>query len=533
MKEATRRILPALGLCALLVLAGSGIALSELSGELTTTEPLRLDGSIEARTAVGAVHVRSDDVGAVPATLHAEKVKVEYTWRNGTRAQVMPGGEGIARHKVSGGYEVRNFTDVAIEVTREDDPPELLAITNGRDTGAIDANGTQLTQVTTVAEETITRVEEPEEKQWVGDAPRRHGFWYEIQGPWVSVTELTTATVQGDFLVFVHNVTLQIETPNGTTTHWTGYEEEHPDRPVSDFESRVTVLHVTNGSLDLSAPQAVELYTGEANSQFTGEVRGKNVQGALSGDDAAYRFDGGRLEASGSGSLDLRASPRDASMPGTPEAERSAELEAAISGSYDIEPTTGVTRVPVDDASDGSIGWLPLLGAGLFLLLAGIVVTSREKIKSTVDAARAEVRDRRVSEWMRTGDRLTRVRDYERALTWYTKVADRYPNYAEAWYSRGACLGELGRHAAASEAYERANELVGGDDPEIIDRIAAHAWRAGDDERAIEWFRRLAHEDPRRLRERLSDGEFAELLEREELLEVLDSGQEDGAAGYV
>lgn len=49
--------------------------------------------------------------------------------------------------------------------------------------------------------------------------------------------------------------------------------------------------------------------------------------------------------------------------------------------------------------------------------------------------------------------------EYARALTYFEKAVEIFPNYAEAWYQAGFCYGMLGRHAEALRATRQAARL--------------------------------------------------------------------------
>lgn len=83
--------------------------------------------------------------------------------------------------------------------------------------------------------------------------------------------------------------------------------------------------------------------------------------------------------------------------------------------------------------------------------------------------------------------------DLDGALEQIEQGLARFPASGELWLHRGRINAQLGRHAAASSAYEAALVLVPGHS-EAIDHFVGRARATGDHGDAVRWLtRRLAH----------------------------------------
>lgn len=511
------------GLLLLAALPAAGA--TPLEGTISVTSSVTLAGSTQAAAEHGALHVHLDDVNPGEIRLTAEQITVTTEWIEGKTVRT-PTGETVAVDDGRGEAQ-HTFQDAEMTLTGFEGSPEVLGIAAGE--AEMTASGDEASRIDTIRDANITQVGASEDTTGTGEAPP--GFWYRIAGPWLEIPDLDRAELAGSFDLFVNNVTMQIDSASGSWENWTGLREESENAAVSSYELRVTTLRVETGRLVVERPSAVDLLSESAHAQVDGEVTADSADGDLMGLDSRYVFDDAPLKMTGSGEMDLQAAPGSGETGGSIGEEVRDRVDLAPTGSFDVAEGPGVTVTPIDAAASDALPWTQI-GLGALAVLAVGLFLVRDRVRAIVDTIRARVRERRVEAWMRAGDRLMAVRDYERAHGYYARVAKRYPEVAEAWYSKALVLTELGRHTDAADAYAEANALVGGDDPELVDLAATAAWRGGERDRARELFERLSVLDPMRLRERLSKPEMSD-LDEQPWVDALFEPDEEGMAPYA
>ncbi|MDX1610796.1 MAG: tetratricopeptide repeat protein [Candidatus Thermoplasmatota archaeon] len=489
---------PLLLALALLLAASPALAEGALTGQLKAPDGLALDGSTTARLDTGILHLRDNGLPVDAVTLTAEAATITVSWQEGYRT-LIDGRE--FRQYQDRGQDRHTFQDVQLSLAPDQAVPEVLAML-GTNAQAVAATQGQAT-VSTIADADVTQVEWSPETQGTEDAP---GFWYHVQGPWVHFQGFDQATVQGNLDLFVNNVTLSLTAGQGTAQetweHWTGYKEADPGAPVTHFETRVTILELRGAELEIrDAPASLMAEQGEVD--LDGQVRAGVVVGELTDALHRYTYPEAPLRMHGQGTLALAAAIGGAAQ-GAIDRQAGHWVTLTPQGDYAVEPTSGMYASPLEapDAG-GTSDWIWMLTGFALVSITATVVLARSHLVRAWDGYRAKRRERNVREWMRTGDRLTGVRDFAKAHTWYAKVTQAYPEVTEAWYAQAVALSELGRHHEAAQAYRRANELLGGDDPEIMDLAALAHFKAGEREAAQALWSELAILDPLRLQRRL------------------------------
>lgn len=177
----------------------------------------------------------------------------------------------------------------------------------------------------------------------------------------------------------------------------------------------------------------------------------------------------------------------------------------------------------------GSALWLVVPA----LLLAAGAVAPWGRLWDGLARWRARRRQDRVTRWLRIGDLLFDVREFDWALAWYERIVDAYPDSREAWNSVAACLEEMGDHAGACEAYLEAYELMPEGDLYLLSRAVVSAWRAGDETEALALWETLAQRDPETARRRLEAPEFVELRGDERVQRILGSDDPGMGTSYA
>ncbi len=506
-------------LIALLLVAPGALAQAgSLSGALDARERLALGGETNAALEDGVLHLRTPDLAGSEISLTADRVEINVRWQQGYRT-VVDGDE--VRYYTGFGNDTHTFLDAEINLGRLQPTPELLAIVGSHASATGSDDG--LTLVDIVHDTDLTRVEWSEQSQSTGEDPP--GFWYHVDGPWLRLNELQTAQVAGDFDLFVNNVTLAVDHREGSWDHWTGYKENNPERPVSRFESRVTVIHVLGGDLELSTPRGIDLLGREATAGVDGTITAERADGKLATESALYEFEDAPLYLDGQGQIKLRAGDQGGRAQGALQYDSPIPVHLQPTGTYSVRETQGVVTTETETPLESSSTWL-WIAAVLVVILTGVATRFAGPIQQRIIEAKARRREQRVEAWMHNGDRLTSVRDYEGALGWYARVVSAYPSVTEAWYAMAVVLTELGRHAEAAEAYGKANEQLGGDDPELLDLAGLAAWRAGETEQARDAWEQLSVVDPVRLRERLRDPSLGELADEPWVRQLFETPKE-------
>jgi len=509
-----------------LLLVPPAAASTPLKGGLDVAPDVGIDGDTQAATDSGLLHARVATVADASVELEASKIEVTTDWQETTRARTPTGQSYDADYDV--GTDTYRFSDASMTLETFDRSPEVLAI--GTDDAQVSAQSTGQVDLGMIENRNITQVGTSDEASAADQAPP--GFWYHVGGPSLSFANLDQGTVTGDFTLFVHNVTMVVDSDGSEPwRNWTGERYENPSSPVSEYEIRVTVIEVTDGTLTLETPDALSMIGRQSDLTVDGTITADQAQGELIEGTTKYTFRDAPLRLEGSGSLSAMSPSVTGTVGGTAVAPNTEPIKLETAGQFDVEDNSDVSVSSVPAEQSASNDGLTMVAGAIALALVGLFL-ARGRLRPAIERVRAHVRERRVEQWMEAGDRLTSVRDYEKAHECYAKITDKYPEVAEAWYAKGVVLSELGRHDASANAFEEANEAIGGDDPELIDLSAREAWQAGDETRARPLFEELAVKDPMRLRERLNEPAFAELRD-EPWIEALFEPDEEDLSSYA
>lgn len=507
--------------------AASSPADGHLHGTVVSAEPLEIDGRLETDPSTGVVHARSSHVDSLRASLSAQTLRVSYTWQSGEHVRATPEGDDLVRVIHDSGEETKLLDNATATIDGLQRSPEILVDASPSSLDpTVEAIGQGSVDVTGLLGRTLTNVEHSPNTTAVGETPPRHGFSYTLDEPRISVDGLDEVTVQGSFAIFVNNVTLDASTPEEDFEHWTGYQERSVG-PASTFESRVTRIYAEDATLTLRASNKIDLVSEGLSAHLSGHVNTTRAVGTLASDTTEYEWNDDKVSLDGTGKVTFAAKPSlDAYAAVSNGSATQLPVEMGTEGRFDVAQTQNLavsSQTTVEQASPASsiASWWWLIVP--LVLVSGVITLGRRTLGAKIDSARAELRERRVQSWMQTGDRLTSVREFERALKWYDQTTETYPNHAEAWYAKGACLAEMDDHEGAAQAYARANELLGGDDPQLLDMAATEAWNAGDEELAMSWFEELADIEPNRFLQRIQEPGYQDLRERPRIQACLDS----------
>lgn len=522
------------GFLAIVVIASPLSAAQGLSGQIYTTEPLELTGSLGGHLDDGAAHVRTDDLSTGAVNLSADSLKLSYRSEKG---------DGFGREGRDALVNIREpsenhtlwFTNLSMDIQPFAPPAEILAIAAGPG-GEIRVDSTAQAAAEVVRNETVTDVGDRDSAQSVtGNQENEFSFSYVVDGPWVSLSQLDAATISGDFFIFVNNVTLNISTGDGERhEHWTGRERTPGSTPGTwSYEHRLTVLEVKNGTLSVELPRGVRVLGPTGDLSVDGSVHGREVSGRLFAARQGYRFDQAPLDLAGKGHAAFRAASSGGQLDGFISSSAQPRLAAEIEGALEVTPRPGVTIEQVETTDVAPTGvltaWLPWILS--LIVMIGLLVRYRDQLRLWWADRRSRHREEMINRHLRTGDRLFKNRDYAGAERCYRRIVERYPDAPEGWDSLGPCLEELERFSDAAEAYEKTSELLSGD-PYLLAQAAACAWQAGDETRAVELALAAADKDQDAAVRHLTRSECRGLRARQELADLFGGGHESDAS-YV
>lgn len=522
-------------LLALSVVSAATGSLATIDGELRGASGASISGAQEIAAREGAVHTASAGVEDPGLQLEAEKL-IGHTSFERVR-EAAGAGVTVAWVVTEEARENLSFTRSHLNVTGWDEAPEVLAYWDDSASLAGFAAGGDV-DAAPVQDQRITKIQEGSDQyRSVGlDDDPPHGFWYRIEGPWVGHHGFDRAKLVGDFTLFVHNATFEVEHRSGTWENWTGLRRDPGPTPgTATVESRVTVLKVTNGTLSLSATDDVEVYGPETSTDVEGTVSANHVSGALTSPQHRFLFEGTPLELEGQGTVEMRAVPPGAETVSSEATGQGESLTLEPIGRFDVGSTPGleVESVSAETAStgDGILPWVPI---GLLVLaLAAAGWRGNHHVRRWWAERSARQRQEQEQRWLKTGDKLFEAREFEEAHHWYQRVVDAYPNSLEGWNSLAACYEELGRPGKASEAYEHTHRLFSGGDPPTLWQAVRTAHVAGQMDRALELAKELRELDEDLLRNRLSEDRFRELRERAGLGDRFGQDGSQTGASYV
>lgn len=254
---------------------------------------------------------------AVTINLTAERLHLHTHWQKGEKPPVplVPGH--IVRDE---GHLHANETDVNLTAVAWDGPSQALAIptqaaldasAEGESHQALHPPSKPLASAGYTNHETVGPDQDPPGYEATLDeaTPAHH--------------RLDQATLEGDFNLFLHNLTLHIDPDEGTAwDHWTGYRANE-DGATGSYELRVTRLHVEGGTLDIRASDALSLVHQELTATHRGHIGLAAASGLLHVDGRAIHLADDRVQLQGEGTAHLGKG-----TPPTP-------LELSVEGDYE------------------------------------------------------------------------------------------------------------------------------------------------------------------------------------------------------
>lgn len=416
----------------------------------------------------GAVHIHGQETPN-RLTLQAEEITLEYEWDEG-RTAGPPGQEQFYRQAMDKGRASESFSDVSLDVSTFQHEPEVLAYGNGSEP-RIRSGGTGDQVFARLETRFLTGVGVPPDAESTNGS-REIGFWYSPDGDWMAAHGSDEATVDGDFSLFLNNLTVAVRQGGKTVwENWTGYREETTGPAASSYERHLLQAHVTNGTLTVAEDDGISVFGSLLGVEANGIVTAETATGRLDLEDAAFAFDGEPLRMEGEGSFHIRESSTDPASGLALSVEEGSRFD--VLGGQRVDPGLGT--------DEGVLGWrlwtpLSLLG----LAVAGAVAHHAGYTKRALTRWRSD----RYTKWMTRGRELANAADYDQAATCFRRATRAQPAKGVAWYHLAIALLEDGRPREVLGVIDEAREgqaVI--DELDFLDLEAQAARRAGDHER--------------------------------------------------
>ncbi|MBW3583236.1 MAG: hypothetical protein KY455_09080 [Euryarchaeota archaeon] len=454
-------------LAILLATCGTGTSASSSAAieGVWTTWPVEVDGTTSLRGATGGVLIK--DPPALESTrLTAEKIVIKVGWERGVYVQ---GDRSLWKHVVDRGRDSISLNEATVGFSSFQGVPLFLGFSD-TDEIAITATARDgLTLIPSDGDQVVT-VGTTSETVSAGDDPAMLGFSYITQGPAMKGITTGSARVEGSFDLFVHDVRIEAEGQDGAWSDWTGYWESDPGAPFSEYELRVTVLHVKNGTFS-STGENIGLFLPSMDIDVDGTITSTDVTGRIRQDDDIHIFKSDRFRLEGSGSLAVEAAPVE-SIPSV--WVRSAE-------GFKISGASTVETLPAADAADPGPAFRGLASFGALGLIAAVGLMT----VGIIPAPTAGSRSYQYGAWMRQGDRAAECREWRRASRCYRRAARSQRSDPSALFEWARAELEAGDPVAAERAASRAAALP---DMDRADALELLVWTAHlrEDDAAVE-----------------------------------------------
>ncbi|PSG97678.1 hypothetical protein BRD56_03880 [Thermoplasmatales archaeon SW_10_69_26] len=425
----------------------------------------------------GAVYYHGREVPAA-MTLEADRIVLDYAWEEGHQAGP-PGQEGFYETSTDHHRVSEAFTNASLEVGSPEDRPEVLAYP-GHGTPRVQASGTGDQSLTSFDVPYLTRIGVQEDGESTNDS-QMIGFWYQPHPTWSAGVASDEAVVEGDFSLFVNNVTVTIrENGEPRWENWTGYREEDTGPAASGFERHLLRVHVTNGSLRLAQNDALTVLGPQLEAQASGVVSAATASGQVEVADQVFAFQDDALRLEGQGIFHVAER--------SPSVEEGLLFEVEEGSRFDVQGGQPVdARTGTSQGVSGWQLWAPVSLLGL--AVAGGVTHRAGYTTQVLDRWRSD----RYTKWMTRGRELANAADYHQAATCFRRATRAQPVKGVAWYHLAIALLENGRPSEVLEVVDEARrgEAVI-DELDFLDLEAQAAKRAGDHERCREAVARLA-----------------------------------------
>lgn len=513
------------GACAvLLVLAGLVLPNGAAEGSQLRVQgtPVSLIGSHTTLVEPGAVHLQQE--GEPHAfRVEADGLELAYAWKRGTAVEGAAGGE-LLGARTGDGESSPRFANASMTLEATEETAEILAFP-GNGSPTIEAEGAGEHSFDRLDASHLTRVGRSPGSQDAGEM-NTIGFWYQPAEDWMAASGGDRAVVEGNFSLFVNNVTVTVdEGGEAAWSNWTGYREDARAPGVHTYERHLLVVHVTGGRLEVAAEDDVTVLAPRLTVEVDGTVTAASATGRLHVTDVPVAFHNDPVWMEGNGRLHLTES--ETGIDGEEGLTMAVDARSSFSleGGEPVESSS--SRFPAPP--DGRAAWGLVAG----LAATGVLVGARRTGVGGQLVGRW--RASRYTKWFTRGRELADARDYGPAATCFRRAARAQPAKGVAWYFLAITLLEDGRPREVLDVVDEAREgeaII--DELDFLELEAEAARRTDDEDRCREAVRRLAEGSEAMASTLARDLALDEDLLGDALAERLSVGEDDEELpGYV
>lgn len=492
------------------------------TSQLKTGTPVAVSGYENLTATEGAVRFLDSSLPHSFA-LEADEVVLEFAWENGTI--VADGGrESVIDRPTETGRRHSSFSNVTIGLSPFQGHPQVLAYPD---------NGSPKIHATGTGDHSFHRLQRPylatvgksPETQDAGDA-EIVGFWYEPPDAWLVGRDSDHATVTGNFSLLVNNATVSVDQEGETVwENWTGYREGSPGVAVQQYERHLLLVHVTNGRLEISSENGIDVAGSLLRVEATGVVSAPGASGRVVVDGTGFLFEDEPIRIRGTGSVAFTEPPERERYGSRLRLGIGSGSDFEIEGGQRLEATTGPTLGP----SGGILLW------GGLLALTAVAVGGVAYRTGLAGSLLQGWKSRRYTKWMTRGRELAHARDHAAAIDCFARATSAEPAKGVAWYHLAINLLEAERPAKALDVVDQARGVEAIlDELDFLELEVEAALRVGDAERCRAALERLAEGSEPMARSLAADLQLDERILGAEMARRLgrDGGRED-LPGYV
>lgn len=427
---------------------------------MTTSWPVDIQGSTDLTSDEGVSIIRpGTDLAGL--RLEGEKLVIDHAWQRGIEARV---GEPLGRHVMD--QDDERHTLLAAEAQfdfHQDDP--VFMVYPGKGPMDLYFYSDEGYTTSSVVDETILAVGTSPDRIGTGESADL-GLWYTVEGPASHGQGTGNLRVEGSFTVFVHDVIIDAVGTDSSWYEWTGYSESNPDQVVTEYELRLTKIHVENGTF-VAPSETIELFLPSFEAHMEGTLFSTKVTGRLLGDAGTFIFDRDPIRLQGSGPVSVQAM-------GAPGQESWIYLNP--SGDFGIEGASMIEPAELRASDRGSIpAWVLIAGAGTLVVaaIAGLMGRGTLPIPESKQNGLYAF-------WLKQGRKKSDANRWSQARRCYANAVRIKPDAPLGWYEWAYMELESG-DATTSERIARKAVLVPGADPmDLLDLRACAAWERND-----------------------------------------------------
>lgn len=442
-----------LGTVWLLFACPTAVASANPSELLTTPMEIEVTGAARVNVSSGAALVEAVSINDI--VLHAEEVRIDQWWEKGVDADAPPV---RGTYVVDQGEDSVTIAGATVSFGAFQGPP-LLFVGIESDAAQMTAVSGRGVKMAAGTDATLVGVGTPPDVVQAGQGSDL-GFWYTAEGDTVVGEMNGLLHVTGDFTLFLHNATIEATGADCSWSDWTGFQAGQSGQPLTDYEFRVTVLTVHNGTLAVPADSAITFASPALQAEVDGTTTVPHASGRIVRAGIELLFDEEPVTLTGAGHIHVSAA--------------NTGLSLAPSPGLDVLGFAGSTQ-------DTGLGTPSNVTTWSLLALALITLTTAGMTElGVLPGPTPALQRRRFARWMRRG-RDASVRHKWALAAWcYEKAVRARRSDPLAWYDWAYAELEAGHWADAEDVARRAGDVPGVDPLDLLEVRAAAAWESGD-----------------------------------------------------